>query len=113
MKNHLLKILPLLFVISCNPVSNTAKIYLGQGIMSGEITSNSAILQSRLTLTDSLINNDLPGIEGFAKFEIANDADFTNSTYTEFIGAIAANDFIIKKKISGLKTNSKYYYRVW
>ncbi|HKJ79036.1 MAG TPA: hypothetical protein VKA10_05850 [Prolixibacteraceae bacterium] len=90
MKNHLSVILTLLIFISCN--SNTSKIYLGQGIMSGEITTNSVILQSRLTATDTLINNDLPGIHGFARFEVATDENFTNPIRTEFVEAIAENE---------------------
>ena len=80
--------------------------------MSGEITTNSVILQSRLTAADTLINNDLPGIPGFAMFEVSADKSFTNPMRTEFLEAISDNDFIVKKKISGLKANTNYYYQV-
>ena len=110
MKSYLPIILLLFIFISCN--SNAPKIYLGQGIMSGEISANSVILQSRLTQSDTLINNDLSGIHGIAMFEISEDSDFTNSINTKLQEAIPENDFIIKKKISGLKSNTKYYYRI-
>jgi len=111
MKNHILKILLVLFVISCG--ADASKIYLGQGIMSGEITANSAILQSRLTATDTLVDNDLPGIHGFAKFEISSDADFQNSVFTNLKEAVPDYDYIIKEKVNDLEANTKYFYRLW
>jgi alkaline phosphatase/alkaline phosphatase D len=110
MRNYLSIISTLLIFISCN--SNTSKIYLGQGIMSGEITTNSVILQTRLTVADTLINNDLPGIHGFARFELSTNKNFTNPIQTEFLEAIPENDFIVKKKVSALAANTNYYYRI-
>lgn len=74
-------------------------IYLGQGIMAGEVTSTSVILQSRLTVSDTLINGDLTGTEGLARFEIDEDSSFSNPIFTDIIKALSENDFIIKKKI--------------
>ena len=81
--------------------------------MSGEITATSAILQSRLTATDTLVNNDLPGIHGFAKFEISDNAEFKNSIHTELLEAIPNYDFVIKNKVSALNSNTRYFYRLW
>ena len=41
-------------------------ILLGQGIMAGEVTTHSVILQSRLTQTDTLVAGDVPGAVGIA-----------------------------------------------
>ena len=87
-------------------------IYLGQGIMAGEVTSTSVILQSRLTTSNILTNGDLNGKHGIARFEIDEDSSFCCPNYTDFIEALPQNDFIIKKKINGLKSGSKYFYRL-
>ena len=97
-------------LVSCKPKVND--IYLGQGIMAGEATSTTVILQSRLTVSDTLVNGDLTGKEGMARFKIATDATFENPMYSDFEEARAANDFIIKKKIDGLEPGTTYFYRL-
>lgn len=84
----------------------------GQGEIAGLVTTNSVILQSRLTIGSDLINNDLPGCEGFGRFEIATSPEFTDSSMTDWIEAKALYDHIIKKKISSLKPATVYYYRL-
>ena len=80
--------------------------------MAGEITESSIILQSRLTLSDTLIDDDLPGTSGFAKFELAKTIDFNSVSSTDWMEAFATNDFIIKVKINHLDSDTKYYYRL-
>jgi len=87
-------------------------IYLGQGIMAGEVTSTSVILQSRLTVSDTLVNGELTGKQGLARFEIALDSTFNSLFFSDFVEALPENDFIIKKKIESLKSGSKYLYRL-
>ena len=111
MAKSLLSILSLvLVIISCNPP--VQDIFLGQGIMSGEATSSSIILQSRLTVADTLIKGDLPGKSGIGIFQIAEKSDFTNPITSSPITALPKNDFIIKKKIDGLKSGTNYFYRL-
>ena len=92
--------------------SPTRDIYLGQGIMAGEATSTSVILQSRLTVSDTLIDGILPGKEGVARFQIAKDSSFSLPLYSNFYEATADNDFIIKQKIEGLEPGTDYFYRL-
>ena len=74
--------------------------------MSGEATSTSIILQSRLTVSDTLIDGDLPGKSGVGSFQIDSDPEFDNPISSGFIEALPENDFIIKTKIDGLKRPS-------
>jgi alkaline phosphatase D len=43
----------------------------GMGIMVGELTDSSAIVQVRLTATDKLIDRDVPGAAGLVEFRLA------------------------------------------
>ncbi|NNG10066.1 MAG: alkaline phosphatase [Arenibacter sp.] len=97
-------------IISCKPM--VQDIYLGQGLMAGEATPTSVILQSRLTLTESLVHGDLAGANGVARFEIDTDSTFVNPMYSDFVQATSENDHIIKKKIEGLQPGKKYFYRL-
>lgn len=84
---------------------------LGQGIMAGEATSASVILQTRLTQGDKLIDGDLPGVSGVVRFEIATSDDFKDAITTPPRTAVGDSDFIIKEAVNSLKPNTKYYYR--
>ena len=96
--------------LSCS--AQEKDIYLGHGIMAGEITSSSVILQSRLTASNKLIDGDLKGIKGVAKFELALDSTFQNSMTSDWIKAISEKDYIIKKQMNGLSPGKTYYYRL-
>lgn len=109
-KTHLINFLLASVVVSCTP--RVQDIFLGQGIMSGEATPTSVILQARLTISDTLTNGDLPGKLGIGKFQIDIDSTFSSPIYTDFMEALPENDFIIKIKIDGLKSESKYFYRL-
>lgn len=95
---------------SCKP--GIQDIYTGQGIIAGEVTSTSVILQSRLTVSDTLSNGDLAGMRGLGMFQIDLDSTFSNPVSSDWIEAVPENDFIVKTKITGLKAGSKYYYRL-
>ena len=85
---------------------------LGQGQMAGRVTEDSVILQSRLTKGDKLVDGDLPGNEGVACFEIATNRDFSDASRTDWQRARWEYDHIIKTKVSGLKSGTRYYYRL-
>ena len=89
-----------------------AQVYLGQGSMVGEVDQTSAILQSRLTATSKLVEEDVPGAAGVARFELSTSRDFKQSQQTPWLKAEATGDFIVKRKISGLKAATQYFYRV-
>ena len=64
--------------------------------MSGEATTNSIILQSRLTASDTLTEGDLYGTHGVGKFEIDINPQFANPISTEWLTAMPENDFVLK-----------------
>lgn len=83
-----------------------------QGEMTGEVSTTSVILQSRLTAPEVEKNGDVPGVEGVARFEIAVDPEFTNAQETPWLRAKAETDCIVKTKVTGLEPNRRYYYRL-
>ena len=90
----------------------TVNIHLGQGMMAGEITDKTAILQARVTQSDSLINGHLKGQKGWLKFQYYEAGKIQKSSQTtEWMEANPINDFIIKTKIKGLHANRRYTYQ--
>jgi alkaline phosphatase D len=85
---------------------------LGQGIMSGEVTQTSALLQSRLTKGSQLVNGDLLGQTGWAQFEISQSEDFNAPFTTGWQEAFARDDHIIKAQVDLLEPDTQYYYRL-
>lgn len=104
----------ILFIVSALLACNQSPqdIYLGQGIMAGEVTSTSVILQSRLTTADTLSHGDLIGSKGVGMFQIDLDSTFNNPINSRVMEALPENDFIVKTKIQGLDTGSSYFYRL-
>ena len=84
----------------------------GQGEMTGEASETSAILQSRLTWGDKLIDGDLPGCPGVACFELGTHNALQGAIRTEWQQALPEHDFIVKAKVTGLKPATRHYYRL-
>ncbi|MCP4450927.1 MAG: alkaline phosphatase, partial [Planctomycetes bacterium] len=85
---------------------------LGQGQMAGRVTETSVILQSRLTTGTQLVDGDLAGAAGVAYFEVSTQQDFSPASRTEWLRATAGTDYILKRKITGLTPDTRYYYRL-
>jgi len=84
--------------------------------MVGKVDQTSAILQTRLTTSDTLViplDKGVPGQSGFAKFEWATDTGFTNATSNSVMRADSSGNFIIKSLITDLEPSTRYYYRTW
>jgi alkaline phosphatase D len=92
--------------------ADAADLMLGQGQMAGRVTGNSAILQSRLTAGSELIDGDLPGLPGVARFELSTNEDFSSAQVTPWLEALPENDYIVKTAVTGLKPATRYYYRL-
>ena len=86
--------------------------HLGQGLMAGEATATSVILQARLTREAELNQGYLPGQAGIGRFEIDTDPEFQNSTISGQLMALPNNDFILKYQFSKLEPGTLYYYRL-
>lgn len=87
-------------------------VYHTMGEMAGEVTDTSVILQTRLTATEGLVDGDVPGISGTARFELSEAEDFSNVRRSDWIQATAEHDFIVKTMMKGLTPGTRYYYRV-
>lgn len=80
--------------------------------MAGEVTTEGVILQSRLTAGVEMVDGDLPGAEGVARFEVATSPEFTDPVMTEWLVATSERDFIVKVELDGLEAGTRYYYRL-
>ncbi len=87
-------------------------VYQGLGAMAGKVTDSTVILQSRLTKTNRLVDGDLPGSPGIARFEIATEPDFQDVVLTDWIEATPHQDYIVKAKVAGLNPDTRYVYRL-
>lgn len=95
--------------------SSDFSVVLSQGTVAGEVTETSAILQSRLTSADPLVDSrwsGIPGSPGVARFEVSSAPDFRGSFLTEWMEAVPEYDYIVKTKISGLQPGTRHYYRL-
>jgi alkaline phosphatase/alkaline phosphatase D len=94
------------------PQTDSTTLTNGQGEMAGEVTTSSVILQSRLTSGRQLVNGDLPGAAGVARFELSTTPQFQDSRTSVWLPATAGNDFIVKTRMEGLMPGTRYYYRL-
>jgi len=97
------------------PFPLLAEVHHAQGEMSGEVTTNSVLLQSRLTAIAGPVldgEGDIPGKAGVACFEWSAHADFASVQRTAWLNAVPENDFIIRARISDLKPGTPYHYRL-
>lgn len=86
-------------------------VHLAQGILAGEVTQTTAILQTRLTAVTQLTDGDVAGSAGTGHFEIATDEAFRVPLRTDWLSATAKNDFIVRAQVSGLQPGTTYFYR--
>ncbi len=89
-----------------------AEIHLAQGLLAGEVTATSAILQTRLTAVAAPRDGEVPGAAGTGRFEIAATPDFKEARQTPWLQATAAGDFILRAHVDGLSPATTYHYRV-
>lgn len=86
---------------------------LGQGIMSGEVTDTTVLLQTRLTKGTALdTQGDLPGAEGVVRFEWSERRDFAKTDLSPLIKVGKEQDYIARILVSRLKPATTYFYRV-
>jgi alkaline phosphatase D len=98
--------------LSCTRPISSPELFLGQGIMAGEITDRSAILQTRVTRSDTLIEGDLEGEKAWVRFiwstnpELHQDRQSGPWQETE-----ASDDFIVRRLLQGLPPDTLIYYQ--
>jgi arylsulfatase A-like enzyme/phosphodiesterase/alkaline phosphatase D-like protein len=80
----------------------------GMGIMVGEVTSESALAQVRLTQTDRLVDRDVPGASGMVRFVLLSDE---TETAVQTVQATPDRDFIARASLTNLKPGMQYVVR--
>ncbi len=96
------------YLTACTP---PVPLYFGQGIMAGEATDTSIILQTRITTTDTLVNGDLNGASCVVHFEISEHANFEKFMSSDLLYTDSTSDYIVKYRFNNLLPNTRYYYR--
>ncbi len=84
----------------------------GQGEIAGEVTTDSVILHSRLTTLDGLVDEEVAGAAGVARFELAASEEFEDPMTSPWLNATAEGDFIVQAKMTGLTAGTRYVYRL-
>lgn len=77
----------------------------GMGIMVGEVTPHSALVQVRLTKSDKLTKSDLPGVAGVVEFSLTG-AD--GKTVMQRVEATSESDFIARAAFKNLAPGVRY-----
>lgn len=91
--------------------AEVSSVFRAQGDMTGEVSQTTAILQSRLTSKAGLVDGDVPGASGIARFQISEHSSFKVSRTTDWLKAQADTDYLVKAKVSDLKPGTRYFYR--
>ncbi len=101
-----------LFCAFSTSSSLAGSVFRAQGEMAGEVSTNSAIVQTRLTSVDRNVDGDVPGAVGVARFEYATNNRFEPSHLTPWTTPQRDDDYIVRTVLRGLKPGTSYYYRV-
>jgi len=113
-KSIVYQIIVSLLVVACSAPEPKQEIVSPDNrllLSAGELSANSIILQCRITQTDTLVNHDLPGMAGNGVFQVAPDNGFVRPYQTDTLEANSGNDYIVRKLISDLVPDHKYFYR--
>ncbi|MCZ6890551.1 MAG: PhoD-like phosphatase N-terminal domain-containing protein, partial [Gammaproteobacteria bacterium] len=84
----------------------------GQGEIAGEVTADSVILHSRLTTGAIIVEGDVVGAPGIARFELAVAESFADAMQSPWLEATPERDFVVKARMGGLTAGTRYYYRL-
>jgi alkaline phosphatase/alkaline phosphatase D len=104
-----------ILLLFCSAFSSTTfaeDIFRAQGEMTGEVSSNSAIVQTRLTSVERNVDGDVPGAVGVVRFEYSFYKGFEESFVTKWNTSRAETDYIVKVVLRNLRPGTRYYYRV-
>ena len=81
----------------------------GMGIMVGEVSDHSALVQVRLTETDSLVDSDITGARGVVKFVLtAADKNPEQAVMEQSATAVPERDFITRASFENLRPGTPY-----
>lgn len=89
------------------PPADAVSPRAGMGIMVGEVTDHSALVQVRLTATEKLVERDVPGAWGVVEFQLLS-ADSKTPVQTQVVRALPQRDFIARAHFADLKAGNVY-----
>lgn len=78
----------------------------GMGIMVGEVSESSALVQVRLSKTDLLVDRDVAGAWGIVEFTLRSDD--ASPVQTLLARALPQRDFIARVQFTGLKAGVRH-----
>lgn len=126
MRNHLPTKLIVLGLMLVWVRPSAAQPALGQGVLAGEVTADSVLIQTRLTDGSALVDGvhfddgdalrdgDLPGFDGPVRLLLSTDPAFPEGDSTQatrLLRAAPDNDHIVRHAFTGLTPGTRYYYR--
>ena len=79
----------------------------GQGIMAGEVTADSALVQLRLTATDAAVDGDVLGVAGVAKLTLMADGELAPLA-VKTVRAEPETDYVVRVQFSDLAPDTNY-----
>jgi len=77
------------------------------GLMAGEVSDSSALVQIRLTQTDKLVDRDIKGAWGVVEFTLQSASD-ASQTFVKTAHALPQRDFIARVHFDSLQPNTVY-----
>ena len=86
----------------------------GMGMMIGEVTPESALVQVRLTRFDALVDGDLPGATGVVEFVLRpvaaakKPSPQAGKSFSQTVEAVADRDYIARASFTGLSPGTRY-----
>ena len=83
------------------------EVHAGQGIMAGEVTDVTALVQLRLTKNDKLVDGDLEGVAGSVKFNLIA-MDSSAPAMVKTATGNPEHDFIVRASFTDLVANTRY-----
>ena len=104
-----------LLVLSCPCEADAQTVqdpHAGMGVMVGEVTSSSALVQVRLTASDTLVDGDVPGTPGVVRFSLRPvGASAREERQSRMRRALRRHDFIARTEFVDLKPGTEYICR--
>ncbi len=89
------------------PPAGAKQPLAGMGIMAGEVSDRSALVQVRLTETDQLVDRDVPGAWGVVEFTL-RPADGSADAQLRLVRALPERDFIARAHFADLQPGTDY-----
>ena len=101
---------PAVLLVGCGHAPEPAsEVHSAMGVLVGEVTTDQALVQVRLTGTDRLVDGDVPGALGVVEFTLVNaETDSSEPPAIQTAEASPEHDFIARTAFNGLASGTAY-----